>query len=228
MPITAKVDQGTVRIGLGELRAAVTDVGPLLNIAGEVMRGSIARTFRDEGSPAGSWPKLALSTLRKKGYTTGHKLLIMTGRLFGSITYQTEGNTLTIGTNLVYAAVHQFGSADYRGNFTGPLTREMDEAHEAERIDVGAHESHRSAAPRYGTTLRTAKNGRTMKVRVRIAGPLNRSTFQVGAHKRHQNIPPRPYLVFRPEDPARIAEGIEAYLGVKSIRIGQVRAGGSQ
>jgi phage gpG-like protein len=221
MPVTAKVDEGTVRIGLGELRAAVTDVRPLLNVAGELMRASIARTFRDEGSPAGSWPKLALSTLRKKGYTTGHKLLIMTGRLFGSISYDTsEGNTLTIGTNLVYARVHQFGSADYRGGFTGPLTAEQHAAHEAERVDVGAHESTRMAKQRYGTTLRQDKKGRTMKVRVKIAGPLHQTTHQVSAHTRHQNIPPRPYLVFRPEDPGRIAEGISALLDGKCVRIG--------
>jgi phage gpG-like protein len=222
--ITARVDEGTVRIGLGELRAAVTDVRPLLNIAGEVMRGSIARTFRDEGSPAGSWPALALSTLRKKGYTSGHKLLILSGRLFNSISYDTvEGNTLTIGTNVVYARVHQLGSADYRGNFTGPLSREQHLAHEAERIDVGAHMSSRAARPRYGSELRTAKNGRMMKVRVRL-NKGERTHFGVGAHQRHQNIPPRPYLVFRPEDPARIAEGINAFLGGKAIRIGKVGA----
>jgi phage gpG-like protein len=225
--ITAKVDEGTVRIGLGELRAAVTDVRPLLNIAGEVMRGSVARTFRDEGSPAGSWPALALSTLKKKGYTSGHKLLVLSGRLFGSISYDTmEGNTLTIGTNLVYAPVQQFGSADYRGNFTGPLSHEQHLAHEAERVDVGAHRSSRGAKQRYGTTLVTAKNGRVMKVRVKIAGPLNRSHFGVGEHKRHQNIPPRPFLVFRPEDPARMVEGFEAYLMAKAKNIGQVRAAG--
>ena len=224
MPITAKVDAGQVRIGLGDLRGSVTDLRPLLNIAGEVMRGSIAKTFREKGSPAGSWPKLALSTLRKKGYTTGHKLLILSGRLFGSITYKSSSDTLTIGTNLVYAAVHQFGSADYRGGFTGPLTREQNAAHEAERVDVGAHTSSRSSKPRYGTDLRTAKNGRTMRVRVRLAGPLNRTQFAVGAHKRHQNIPPRPYLVFRPEDPARIVSAYEAFFGGKLVRIGTVGA----
>lgn len=209
MPVTVSVDNGQARVQLGQLRAAVTDVRPLLNIAGEVMRGSIARTFREEGSPAASWPKLAISTLRNKKYTSGHKLLIMSGRLFGSISYTADGNALTIGTNVAYAAVHQFGSADH-GNPS------------AARLAVPAHIAGRLQRPQYGSTLRTAKNGRTMRVRVRIAGPQNRTQFQVAAHKRRQNIPARPYLVFRPEDPARIAEAINVYfagrLGKAGVR----------
>lgn len=228
MPITAQVDDAQVRIGLGELRAGVTDVRPLLNIAGEVMRGSIARTFRDEGSPAGSWPKLALSTLKRKGYTTGHKLLILSGRLFKSITYVVAGNSLTIGTNVVYAAVHQFGSRDYRGNFTGPMSQEQHAAYEAERVTVGAHKSSRGQKPRYSFDLRADKNGKMRRVRVRIVGPQNRTHFEVGKHQRHQNIPPRPFLVFRPEDPQRIVDGMQAYLGARAARIGTVTPGGSK
>lgn len=177
-PITVHMDDKEVRIGLGELGAAITDKGPLLRILGELMRGSVARTFRDEGSRAGSWPKLALSTLKKKGYTSGHKLLILSGRLFGSITYTTSDDTLTVGTNVVYAGVHQFGSAD--------------------------------------------KRGRTRTTRKRHEGPANATKVHVGAHERHGNIPARPFLVFRPEDPQRFASGLEAYLAGKSMRIGKV------
>jgi phage gpG-like protein len=213
--VSVSVDDRQVRIGLGDLRSSVTDVRPLLNIAGEVMRGSIARTFREEGSPAGSWPKLAISTLRKKKYTSGHMLLVMRGILRSSFTYAPAGNTLTIGTNVVYAAVHQFGSRDYRGGFTGPMTKEQHSAYEAERVTVEAHKSSRIQGKRYGTDLRTGKDGKVRRVRVRLAGPQNRSKFEVGKHQRHQNIPARPFLVFRPEDPQRIADEISSYLSRK-------------
>jgi phage gpG-like protein len=224
MAITVKVDDSQVQVSLGELRGSVTDLRPLLSIAGEVMRGSIATTFREEGSPAGSWPRLALSTLRNKAYTTGHKLLILSGCLFGSITYTAAADTLTIGTNVVYAAVQQLGSRDFRGNFTGPLTAEHQAAYEAERVGVGEHGSSRLQRPRYGTDLRTGKDGITRRVHIRMPGPRNRTAFNVREHLRHQNIPPRPYLVFRPEDPGRIVSAFETYFGGKAVRIGMVGA----
>ena len=216
MPVTVQVDERQANVQLNELRSAVTDTRPLLNIVGEVMRGSIAKTFREEGSPAGSWPKLAISTLRNRKYTSGHKLLIMSGRLFGSISYTSSADALTIGTNVPYAAVHQFGSADYRGGLTGPLTREQHAAYEAERVNVPAHMGSRLRKLGMGSTLRTDKRGVVRRVHVRIVGPQNRTQFEVRAHKRHQNIPPRPFLVFRPEDPGRMAEAISIYIAGKA------------
>jgi phage gpG-like protein len=82
---------------------------PLLKIAGEVMRGSIERTFREQGSPAGSWAPLAASTLKRGKGGAGRKILIQSGRLKNSMTYQVNGDTLTIGTNLAYAQIQQEG-----------------------------------------------------------------------------------------------------------------------
>jgi phage gpG-like protein len=81
----------------------------MLKIAGEVMRGSIERTFREQGSPAGSWAPLAASTLKRSKGGVGRKMLIQSGRLKNSIAYTTSGNVLTIGTNLVYAQIQQEG-----------------------------------------------------------------------------------------------------------------------
>src|SRR3954471_11664277 len=84
---------------------------PLLKIAGEVMRGSIEQTFREQGSPAGSWAPLSPSTLaRDRIRGTGRKILIQSGRLKNSITYAiVNRDRLLIGTNLRYAAIHQLG-----------------------------------------------------------------------------------------------------------------------
>jgi phage gpG-like protein len=134
---------------------------------------------------------------------------VLSGRLFGSITYKVTGNMLMIGPDVPYAAVHQFGSRDYRGNFTGPLNRPEHEAYEAERVGVPMH-----GRQLFGTVIAKTKGGRNKKIREVQGGVL------VGKHQRHQNIPPRPYLVFRPEDPQKMAEGIQGYLAERAGRGG--------
>lgn len=121
---------------------------PLLRIFGQVMRDSREKTFREQGSPAGSWPSLAASTLKRRKFQTGDKILIRTGRLKNSNTEAVVSNgstgRLLIGNNLVYGAIHQVGGLAGRG------------------------------------------------------------------HK--ARIPARPYLVFRPEDPARMQTAGERFI----------------
>ena len=207
MSTSVTINRDQILIALGSLGGAVADVGAMLRIMGELMRTSIAQTFRDEGSPAGSWPALAESTRKKKGYSAGHKLLVLTGRLRNSISYAVESNQLTIGTNVVYAGVQQYGSAD-RGGSIGPQAK------------IAGRESKVSAYDylrvipfrRYGKDQRAGTDGKKRNVRVRAQGPDRAASVHVGDHSRHQNIPARPYLVFRPEDPDRFVAGIDAYL----------------
>ncbi|HEY4358272.1 MAG TPA: phage virion morphogenesis protein [Acidobacteriaceae bacterium] len=218
MKLIAKVDNRDELVELAQFRAAATDKPALLNIFGVLMQASVARTFREEGSPAGSWPKLAASTLLKKGYTTGHKLLILSGRLFGSITYKVDGDVLIVGTALVYAGVHQFGSKDHMGGVEGPRTR-------AQMMDVGEHQGTAMAYARYKMVKVKDRHGNAHRVPRAIRssiGPKNRVQFGVAAHTRRQNIPARPFLVFRPEDPARLVSKAEAYLAGKAMRLGKV------
>jgi phage gpG-like protein len=218
MAITAVVDDRQVRIGLGDLRAGIAARTAMLKIAGNLMRSSVARTFREEGSPAGSWPALALSTLRNKKYKGVHKLLILRGRLFNSINYDMiDGDTLTIGTNVIYAGVHQRGSADRRGGSIGAQAKIAGRG-----VRVSGYDATRIRAFRkYGKEQRLGRDGKLHTVHVRAQGPDSATRYHVAEHGRHQNIPARPYLVIRPEDPERIASGIEAFLGGKMIRIGK-------
>ena len=55
-----------------------------------------------------------------------------------------------------------------------------------------------------GSMSITNKLGRRQKVTRLLVGPRNATRITARAHTRHQNIPARPYLVFRPEDPRRI------------------------
>lgn len=223
MAVTAiNVNDREVRIGLGELRAAVANPAPLLTIVGVLMRASVARTFRDEGSPAGSWPRLAASTLRNKKYRGGHKLLILSGRLFSSINYAVAGNTLTIGTNVVYARVQQEGSADRAGGSIGAQARI-----DVRSVKVSAYSylmtRRRKAGDKFGKIDRFTPEGFRIKgKRRKLVSGIAPGRTVVEGHHRFQNIPARPFLVIRPEDPARIVSGIEAYLGVKAVRLGKV------
>jgi phage gpG-like protein len=213
MAISVRVDDRDVVLGLGELRASVSDRSAMLNIIGVLMQASVARTFREEGSPAGSWPALALSTLKNKKYKSGHKLLILSGRLFSSITYVVTGDTLEIGTNVVYARVQQSGSADRMGASSGPQAKIAGRG-----VKVGAHSFDHvyraSSGDRFG---KGPKGGRR-----KLVSGVRARHVEVKEHSRHQNIPPRPFLVIRPEDPARFVSGIEAYLGGATIRLGTV------
>ncbi len=211
---TVTVNRDQVLLSLGQLSSTVADREGALRVVGSLMQASVMRTFREEGSPAGSWPGLAASTRKKKGYTAGHKLLVLTGRLRNSITYWIENGQLTIGTNVVYAAVQQYGSADRLGGSIGAQAKIP-----GRESRVSAYDSMR-AIPfrRFGRDQRTGKDGKARSVRVREQGPANARKVHTQAHGRHQNIPARPFLVIRPEDPGRFVSGIEAYLrGSKAV-----------
>jgi phage virion morphogenesis protein len=208
-----QIDSSHTRVALGKFRASLAEKGELMRQIGLLMLKSIYQTFRDEGSPQGSWPRLAPSTVAKdaKYYGAGHKLLIGRGTLRNSIHAANTENETTIGTNLIYAAVHQFGSRD-RGSVFGPRTAAM----EAATAKVKAHTRTRlSSGLGVGRMSILNKMGRQQMLRRRIAGPRNQRVESVSAHTRHQNIPARPYVVFRPEDPGRIEGLVSAWVKSK-------------
>jgi phage virion morphogenesis protein len=197
-----QIDTATVKVSLGRFRASLAQKGELMRVIGGYMVGSITRTFRDEGSPSGSWPQLAPSTIKSYGgRAAGHKLLVMKGRLLNSIISEPGENSVTIGPQGVeYAAVHQFGSRDRGGVAIGPVTKEVQDR----TVNVRQH-----AFARLSAALGKGRLGnRTLNIR----GPRNQIHGTVSAHTRHQNIPPRPYCVFRPEDPGRIQSMVNGYI----------------
>jgi phage gpG-like protein len=212
--VVIKSDASAVTVSLQRFAVSLSAKTELLTIIGLGMLKSIYTTFREEGVPAGSWAPLAESTKRRYK-RDGHKLLILSGNLRNSIRPQVDGNTLVIGTGLAYAAVQQYGSRDRGGTF-GPRTKAMDDA----RVKVGEHQRDTFTGPRGGRYAKVRirnKNGKMQTVRMRRVGPSERGVANVSAHERHQNIPARPYLVFRPEDPGRIQEITEIWAG-KSAR----------
>lgn len=190
-----KVRDEEVLINLDMLHSAIAGVPDMLALIGSYMLGSVARTFRDQGSPAGVWPQLAESTKKKKGYTAGHRLLIMSGMLFGSIKYQVRGRSVVIGTPLKYGPVHQYGSLDRLGGSVGAQAKI-----DGRGVTVKAHS-------RWRVLQKENKKKDLRRIRVHQ---------NVSEHERHQNIPARPYLVFRPEDVSGIETVINGYMRKKA------------
>lgn len=232
-----QVDDRHALIALAQFRMGIRENEELLRELGAAMYVSVRRTFRDQGSPEGSWAPLALSTIRSnpRVYGPGHKLLILSGRLLNSITYRVMTGAVEIGSNLVYAAVQNFGSRD-RSFGIGPRTAEQ----EAERVKVPEHMRLQSKIAGYRQYVERASLSRKVEgpaaegrraPRIRVIGPANlhrQAVKRIGplhqvrvrAHERHQNIPARPFAVFRPEDPERLRGITVRYVNARAQQAG--------
>lgn len=73
-----------------------------LNEIGLVLLRSISKTFKESGRPS-AWKA------SKRAAAGLGKTLIKTARLMRSVTMQVLGGTLEVGTNVVYARIHQLG-----------------------------------------------------------------------------------------------------------------------
>jgi len=81
---------------------------PLLEQLGSIIQDAIGDNFAEEGRP--SWQPLKASTIKERnklGYTG--PILQRTGKLKRSITRKVGPNYVVVGTNLEYAAIHNFG-----------------------------------------------------------------------------------------------------------------------
>ena len=85
--------------GLGQ---RLTKPQQALKECGLVLLRSIARNFKAGGRPA-KWERSG--RVKREGGQT----LVETARLKKSITMDVTGNTLTVGTNVKYARIHQLG-----------------------------------------------------------------------------------------------------------------------
>lgn len=97
------------------LRAAAEDLAPLHKRIGAAMVSNIQLGFKNGKSPFGAaWAK--------PKYRDGEPLRD-TGILRNSITSKADGDGVTTGTNVIYAAVHQFGAKSGEFGFGVYLTR---------------------------------------------------------------------------------------------------------
>jgi phage virion morphogenesis protein len=91
---------------IAEVQGRLGNLLPALTAIQEVALNSITTNFDVSGRPT-AWAPLK--------YRIG-KPLIDTGRLRASITGQVQGSSVVLGTNLVYAPIHNYGgSTTWRG-----------------------------------------------------------------------------------------------------------------
>ena len=93
------------RLSHDQLHGIVQAIGSL---AEDQTKRRIADAKRGPGSEV--WPDWSADYARTR--RAHHSLLVGEGHLLGSIASYVTGLEAAVGTNLVYGAVHQFGSAD--------------------------------------------------------------------------------------------------------------------
>lgn len=98
------LDDDAVRAALAGLLAASEDLsGPMAEI-GEALVSSTDRRFEEGRRPDGTaWPP-SLRAIYGGGQT-----LVDTATLRDSVTYEHDASSVRVGTNVLYAAIHQFG-----------------------------------------------------------------------------------------------------------------------
>ena len=96
------------------LLARFADQTPAMQIIGATVVASVQRNFEKEGRPE-SWKDLAEATLKTKKNKQILQVKGYGGGLLGSIHYEARAKTVTIGTNKIYGAIHQFGGPAGRG-----------------------------------------------------------------------------------------------------------------
>ncbi|PWR17637.1 phage virion morphogenesis protein [Zavarzinia aquatilis] len=109
--VSIKIEDGGVRAALERLEGNLDRKAELLDAIGATARQDVWQNFEDQASPAGiPWAPLKPATLKRRG--AGAQILRDRGNLYKSMTYRVTGDdTVEVGTNLVYAGVHQFGGS---------------------------------------------------------------------------------------------------------------------
>lgn len=118
MKIEIKYDGRAVRDALARLERAGQDLTPAMSEIAAALEDAAKQAFADEASPAGEpWADLSEATkaIRAKDRKWPGEILRDSAILFRSITRDHDRTSAVAGTNVVYAALHQFGAE--RGAF---------------------------------------------------------------------------------------------------------------
>jgi len=100
--------QKQVAQALNRLLKQGGDLEPAFRDIGEYLLESTQQRFIDQQAPDGEpWEPLSPQTLKNK--KRQDRVLTETGTLADTLNYQLGNNQLMLGSNLEYAATHQFG-----------------------------------------------------------------------------------------------------------------------
>lgn len=112
--VRISVDDRLVQQVLAQLAARSNDLTPAMDEIGGMLVASVQSRFERAAGPDGAaWPPLSAATLLRRG--AGARPLRHTGRLYGSITHRADRRQVEVGSNVIYAAIHQLGGQAGRG-----------------------------------------------------------------------------------------------------------------
>lgn len=102
--ITITLDDSAIQASLGRLMMAAADLSGPLGAVGNYLSNATRRRFETNVGPDGKAWTPSARAIRENGRT-----LVKRGHLRDSITHLAMPASVTVGTNVAYAAIHQFG-----------------------------------------------------------------------------------------------------------------------
>ena len=136
-PIEIKIDDKEIQQLLKKLISKTENLHPLMKNISGIMLDSVEENFEKEGRPD-KWQGLKKTTIKqrtKKGYWPG-RILQVRGELAASITNKSDENSAVVGTNKVYAAIHQFGGDAGRNKKVKIPARPYLKLGEKEKVEI--------------------------------------------------------------------------------------------
>jgi len=167
--ITGKIEDRGVLEKLAAIRARTENMRPVWADIGQIILESIQRNFREHRAPDGTpWQPVSAAYARwksSKGKSPGN-ILNLKGLLQKLIHTTVASDSVTIGTNVVYAAIHQFGGEIkkkerkstvyfHRNERTGEVGRKFvkrGKSNYAEDVTIGEHSITMPPRPYLGAT----------------------------------------------------------------------------
>ncbi len=110
--ITVNVDDAAVQAAFRRLQQRADNLEPVFADIAEMLLESTKQRFDDKQSPDGTlWAALAPKTIRRKK-KPGSSILVESGMLIDQLVTESDGHHAAIGSNMIYAATHQFGAEE--------------------------------------------------------------------------------------------------------------------
>lgn len=144
--IDIEVDYRNVTAAMGRLADFERSKRPLMRAIAGILADAVEENFEQQGRP--QWLGLAPATKKRRG---DGKILQDSGRLASSIVARADADSAVVGTNVRYAAIHQFGGEITRAAHSGWVRLRTDargnllRQGRAARLAVFAKDSHKRA-----------------------------------------------------------------------------------
>jgi phage virion morphogenesis protein len=154
MKIHVDIDAGPLQRVLHRLDERLRDLTPAFREIGDGVVADAQMRFKNSRDPYGvAWQKLKAATLkRRRGGGVDAKPLLDTGRLRNSVTRRLLGpRGVEVGTNLDYAAIHQFGGTISFGARSQMVRLRKVMLDDGRTVTRFAKNSHKRATTKWGT-----------------------------------------------------------------------------